>query len=128
MKDLGASKKILGMEIWRDRDAGLLYVSQQKYIEQLLQAFHMDHSKPVSTPLAQHFKFDHSTLPSTDKEVEYMKSVPYSSVVGNLMYAMVCTRPDLIFDVSVVCRFMSNPGKSSLESSQVDSALFERFE
>ena len=45
MKDLGAAKKILGMEIWRDRDAGLLYVSQQKYIEKLLQAFYMDHSK-----------------------------------------------------------------------------------
>ncbi|RVW14253.1 Retrovirus-related Pol polyprotein from transposon TNT 1-94 [Vitis vinifera] len=85
MKDLGAAKKILGMEIWRDKDAGLLYVSQQKYIEKLMQAFHMDHSKPVSTPLAQHFKFDHSTLPSTDEEVEYMKSVPYSSVVGSLI-------------------------------------------
>ncbi|RVW92548.1 Retrovirus-related Pol polyprotein from transposon TNT 1-94 [Vitis vinifera] len=116
MKDLGAAKKILGMEIWRDRDAGLLYVSQQKYIEKLMQAFHMDHSKPVSTPLAQHFKFDHSTLPSTDEEVEYMKSVPYSSVVGSLMYAMVCTRPDLAFAVSVVSRFMSNPGKAHWEA------------
>ncbi|RVW79759.1 Retrovirus-related Pol polyprotein from transposon TNT 1-94 [Vitis vinifera] len=116
MKDLGAAKKILGMEIWRDRDAGLLYVSQQKYIEKLMQAFHMDHSKPVSTPLAQHFKFDHSTLPSTDEEVEYMKSVPYSSVVGSLMYAMVCTRPDLAFAISVVSRFMSNPGKAHWEA------------
>ncbi|KAL6324554.1 hypothetical protein AAG906_013366 [Vitis piasezkii] len=115
MKDLGAAKKILGMEIWRDRDAGLLYVSQQKYIEKLMQVFHMDHSKPVSTPLAQHFKFDHSTLPS-DEEVEYMKSVPYSSVVGSLMYAMVCTRPDLAFAVSVVSRFMSNPGKAHWEA------------
>ncbi|RVW57769.1 Retrovirus-related Pol polyprotein from transposon TNT 1-94 [Vitis vinifera] len=116
MKDLGAAKKILGMEIWRDRDAGLLYVSQQKYIEKLMQAFHMDHSKPVSTPLAQHFKFDHSTLPSTDEEVEYMKSVPYSSVVGSLMYVMVCTRPDLAFAISVVSRFMSNPGKAHWEA------------
>ncbi|RVW38700.1 Retrovirus-related Pol polyprotein from transposon TNT 1-94 [Vitis vinifera] len=117
MKDLGAAKKILGMEIWRDRDAGLLYVSQQKYIEKLMQAFHMDHSKPVSTPLAQHFKFDHSTLPSTDEEVEYMKSVPYSSVVGSLMYAMVCTRPDLAFAVSVgsssVCLVYGNGDVSS---------------
>ncbi|RVX20927.1 Retrovirus-related Pol polyprotein from transposon TNT 1-94 [Vitis vinifera] len=88
----------------------------KKYIEKLMQAFHMDHSKPVSTPLAQHFKFDHSTLPSTDEEVEYMKSVPYSSVVGSLMYAMVCIRPDLAFAVSVVSRFMSNPGKAHWEA------------
>ncbi|RVW64151.1 Retrovirus-related Pol polyprotein from transposon TNT 1-94 [Vitis vinifera] len=80
MKDLGAAKKILGMEIWRDRDASLF------------------------------------TLPSTDEEVEYMKSVPYSSMVGSLMYAMVCTRPDLAFAVSVVSRFMSNPGKAHWEA------------
>ncbi|RVW18012.1 Retrovirus-related Pol polyprotein from transposon TNT 1-94 [Vitis vinifera] len=52
----------------------------------------------------------------TDEEVEYMKSVPYSSVVGSLMYAMVCTRPDLAFAVSVVSRFMSNPGKAHWEA------------
>ena len=76
----------------------------------------MDHSKPVSNPLAQHFKFDHSTLPSTDEEVEYMMSVPYSSVVGSLMYAMVCTRPNIAFAVSLVSRFMSNPRKTHWEA------------
>ena len=59
-----------------------------------------------------HFKFDRSTIPDTDEEVDYMKAVPYSSVVGSLMYAMVCTRPDLAHAVSVVSRFMSNPGKT----------------
>ena len=41
-----------------------------------------------------------------------MKTVPYSSAVGSLMYAMVCTRPDLAHAVSVVSRFMANPGKA----------------
>nr|KYP64463.1 Retrovirus-related Pol polyprotein from transposon TNT 1-94 [Cajanus cajan] len=116
MKDLGAAKKILGMEIWRDRNAGLLYVSQKKYIEKLLQSFQMENSKPVSTPLATHFKLDVRTLPSTDEEKEYMNTFPYSSVVGSLMYAMVCTRPDLAHAVSVVSRFMSNPGKAHWEA------------
>ena len=40
-----------------------------------------------------------------------MSNVPYSSVVGSLMYAMVCTRPDLSHAVSVVSRYMHNPGK-----------------
>ena len=44
MKDLGAARKILGMEIRRDRDAGLLWVSQQKYVEKLLQTFSMHQS------------------------------------------------------------------------------------
>ncbi|PKI56618.1 hypothetical protein CRG98_023001 [Punica granatum] len=40
-----------------------------------------------------------------------MKKVPYSSAVGSLMYAMVCTRPDIAHSVGVVSRFLSNPGK-----------------
>ena len=40
-----------------------------------------------------------------------MSHVPYSSVVGSIMYAMVCTRPDISHAVSVVSRYMSNPGK-----------------
>jgi len=63
MKDLGVSKKILGMEIWRDRNASLLCVSQKKYIENLLQSFQMENSKPDSTPLAIHLMLDVSTLP-----------------------------------------------------------------
>ncbi|GKB32371.1 hypothetical protein Tco_0871772, partial [Tanacetum coccineum] len=52
------------------------------------------------------------TIPGTDKEVKYMKTVPYSSAVGSLMYAMVCTRPNLAHAASVVSRFMANPGKA----------------
>ena len=39
-----------------------------------------------------------------------MSKVPYASAVGCLMYAMVCTRPDLVQVVSVVSKFLSNPG------------------
>jgi hypothetical protein len=40
-----------------------------------------------------------------------MSKVSYSSVVGSLMYAMVCSRPDLSHAMSVVARYRSNPGK-----------------
>ena len=56
MKDLGATKKILGMEIHRDREAGMLFLSQKSYIERVLECFGMQRSKLVSTPLATHFK------------------------------------------------------------------------
>ena len=41
-----------------------------------------------------------------------MKKVPYQSAVGSLMYAMLCTRPDIAYAVGVVSRFMSNPGEA----------------
>ena len=40
-----------------------------------------------------------------------MSCVPYASAVGSLMYAMVCTKPDITHVVGVLSRFMSNPGK-----------------
>ncbi|PKI64048.1 hypothetical protein CRG98_015580 [Punica granatum] len=40
-----------------------------------------------------------------------MNKVPYSSTVGSLMYAMVCTRLVIVHSVDVVSRFLSNPGK-----------------
>jgi ATP-binding cassette subfamily B (MDR/TAP) protein 1 len=40
-----------------------------------------------------------------------MSRVPYSSVVGYLMYAMVCSQPDLSYAMSLASRYMDNPGK-----------------
>eukprot|EP00253_Pinus_taeda_P025059 PITA_25059 len=49
--------------------------------------------------------------PKTQEEKEDMSRVPYESVVGSLMYAMVCTRPDIAHAVGVLSRFMSKSGK-----------------
>jgi hypothetical protein len=49
--------------------------------------------------------------PKTQEEIEDMAHVPYASVVGSLMYVMVCTRPDISHAVGVLRRYMSTPGK-----------------
>lgn len=92
MKDLSAAKKILGMEIQRDRKAGKLYLSQGHYLEKILGRFSMHNCKAVSTPLAAHFRLSAECCPQSDEDIDRMSNVPYSSVVGSLMYAMVCTR------------------------------------
>ncbi|KAL0403199.1 UNVERIFIED_CONTAM: Retrovirus-related Pol polyprotein from transposon TNT 1-94 [Sesamum radiatum] len=100
MKDLGAATKILGMEIHRDRGSRKLWLSQRGYVEKLLDRFGMSKAKPMSTPLANHFKLSLKQCLKTDREIEDMAKVPYASAVGCLMYAMVCTRPDLAHAVS----------------------------
>ncbi|KAF2286317.1 hypothetical protein GH714_013784 [Hevea brasiliensis] len=62
----------------------------------------MNNAKPITVPFAVHFKLFTDTSPKTDEEMEHMSSVPYSSAVGSIMYAMVCTRPDISHAVSVV--------------------------
>ena len=48
--------------------------------------------------------------PKNDRERKAMKNVRYSLVVGCLIFAQVCIRPDVAFTVGVLCRLMSNPG------------------
>jgi len=71
----------------------------------------MSSAKPIDTPSAINACLSSVLSPQSEVEKEYMSRVPYASVVGSLMYAMVCTRPDLAHAVSVVSRFMGQPGK-----------------
>ena len=73
----------------------------------------MENEKPVSTPLASHFKLSKEMCPKTWGEIDYMSRIPYSSAVGSLMYAMVCTRPDIAHAVGVVSMYMNNPNKEN---------------
>ena len=115
MKDLGAAKKILGMEIHMDRASGRLWLSQHSYVKRVLERFNMDNAKLVSTPLANHFILSTNQFPKTDDELKNMSKVPYASAIRCLMYAMVCTRPDLAHVVSVVSKFLSNLGRLHLD-------------
>ena len=71
----------------------------------------MENAKPVSTLLANHFRLPTSQCPETVEETEDTSKVPYASAVRCLMYAMVCTMLDLAHAVSVVSKYMANPGK-----------------
>lgn len=42
---------------------------------------------------------------------EYIKKIPYANTVGSIIYAMICSRPDISHGVRVVSRFMGNLGK-----------------
>jgi hypothetical protein len=84
--------------------------------KKILSRFNMDEAKSVSTPLGSHFKLTKDQTPKMDQEKAYMNKVPYVSAIGSLMYAMVCTRPDIAHAVGVVSRYMSNPGKQHWEA------------
>eukprot|EP00253_Pinus_taeda_P029114 PITA_29114 len=68
-------------------------------------------SKPVKVPIPVGVKLSIEQCPKTQEEEEDMSRVPYARVVGSLMYAIVCTRPDIAHAVGVLSRFMSKPGK-----------------
>ena len=111
MKDLGPAKKILGIQLHRNEKTSTLFLSQEEYIRRVIDKFGMANSKPVQTPLAPHFRLSDQLCPKTEVEISEMINIPYASAVGCLMYVMVLTRHDLSYAVSVVSRYMANPGK-----------------
>lgn len=106
MKDLGPCAFYLGMVISRDRANRTLCLSQAGYVEQVLRRFDMWESKPQLTPMdasTKLHKADEGYIAPADFRLRYQ------SAVGSLMYAMLGTRPDIAYAVSVVSRYGSNP-------------------
>ncbi|GJV20747.1 retrotransposon protein, putative, ty1-copia subclass [Tanacetum coccineum] len=116
MKELGEEKKILGMEIVRDRSRKILRVSQFGYVSKILNNFRIDNGKLVKMPLGWHFKLSLKDCPVRDCDVKRMSKVPYANAVGSLMYLMVCTRPDIAYAVSLVSTYLANSGKNHWEA------------
>jgi len=95
----------------RDRNKGELFLSQQGYLRNVVERFKMKYSKVVGTPLGHHTKFSIKQCPQSDEEKSKMEGTPYASGVGSIMYGMVCSRPGLSYAISVISRFMANPGQ-----------------
>ncbi|RVW36529.1 Retrovirus-related Pol polyprotein from transposon TNT 1-94 [Vitis vinifera] len=110
MKDLGDASFVLGIQIHRDRSRGILGLSQRTYIDKVLQRYGMQNSKPGDTPVAKGDKFSLNQCHKNSLESQEMQKIPYASAVGSLMYAQVCTRPDIAYIVGMLGRYLSNPG------------------
>ena len=98
MKDLGQASYVLGIQIIRDRKNILLALSQASYIDKVLARFSMQNSKKGQLSTRHGIILSKEQCPTTPQEEEDMRRVPYASAVGSLMYAMLCTRPDLLCD------------------------------
>ncbi|KAK0578560.1 hypothetical protein LWI29_012337 [Acer saccharum] len=71
----------------------------------------MRNCKPANVPLCASFMLSAALSPRSLEESRYMEEIPYSSAVGSVMYSIISTRPDLAQAISVLSRYMANPGK-----------------
>ncbi|KAM1881704.1 hypothetical protein ACFX13_003280 [Malus domestica] len=70
----------------------------------------MEQSKKGFLPVRHGIHLSKSMKPKTPEEIRQMNIIPYASAIGSLMYAMICTRPDIAYAVSITSRYQSNPG------------------
>ncbi|GJX67500.1 zinc finger, CCHC-type containing protein [Tanacetum coccineum] len=109
MKDIGEADVILGIRI--KHESNCIAISQSHYIEKVLNKFNYSDCTPVSTPLDTCEKM----MPNKGLAVSQLE---YSRVIGCLMYAMTCTRPDIAFAVGKLSRYTSNPGTQHWQAIQ----------
>ena len=89
----------------------MLGLSQATYIDQILIRFNMVDSKKGFIPFRVGISLSGNQHPKTLAEIERMREISFASVVGSLMYAMLCTRLDICFVVGMVSRYQSDPGE-----------------
>ena len=77
MKDLEATQKILGMKIQRYMENGKPWLSQQKYVDKIIQGFNMNNVKPINISLVSHLSFLQVLCPTNDEDKQFMSRVPY---------------------------------------------------
>ena len=109
MEDLVPAKKILEMEISKNRQDGTLFLSQEGYIKMELDRFGITNAKPIITPIDQHFKLIIIRPEEKEEKTEKMNFVPCSNEVDSIMYAIVCNIPNLAYVARVISMFMSKP-------------------
>src|SRR4051812_28929760 len=110
MKDLGEAAYILGIKIYRDRSRRLIGLSQGTYLDKILKKFKMDQAKKGFLPVLQGVKLSTAHCPTMAEDREKMSVIPYASAIGSIMYAMLCTRPDVNLAISLVGRYQSDRG------------------
>ncbi|CAN6720151.1 unnamed protein product [Malus baccata var. baccata] len=107
MKNLGDLKYSLGVEVARSSRG--IFLSQRKYVLDLLKETGMLGCKPVDTPIVEkHYLGIYPDQEPVDKG-------RYQRLVGRLIY-LSHTRPDIAYAVSVVSQFMHSPSVDHMEA------------
>ncbi|PKI39955.1 hypothetical protein CRG98_039618 [Punica granatum] len=109
MKDLGEATYILGIQIYKDRSKRLIGLSQDLYLDKVLKRFNMQDSRRGLLPVRYGIRLSKTMSSKTHEKREKMAEVPYASAIGSLMYAMLCTRPNITYVVCMTNKYQSNP-------------------
>ena len=89
MKDMGKASYVIGIKIERDRSQRILGLSEENYINKVLERFLMKDCSPGIAPIIKSDKFSLNQCPSNDSKKKEMKNIPYASAIRSLMYAQV---------------------------------------
>lgn len=109
MSDLGSLQYFLGLEVKQAKDG--IFCSQKKYAKDLLLRFGMHNCKVATTPMNTNEKLQ------LEDGTEPTHPSYYRSLIGGLNY-LTHTRPDIMYSVSVLSRYMHSPTMQHLGAAK----------
>ena len=109
MTDMGLLKYFLGIEV--EKNENVIFISQAKYVNEVLERFNMQDCKAAITPIVMGLK-----LSRENNNNDFDPSL-YKSIVGNLMY-LTATRLDIMHAVSLTSRFMERPKEAHWQATK----------
>jgi hypothetical protein len=111
MKKLNAIKQLLGMGIFHDKIRNTIYITQQQYIECLVELFSKYGLSEFRTPMDERQHYSKKQMPQAGSaEALQMATLPYRELIGSLLWISNGTRPDVTYSVNTLTKFTSNPG------------------
>eukprot|EP00253_Pinus_taeda_P020932 PITA_20932 len=109
MTDMSLLRYFLGIEV--EQNGNGIFISQEKYENEVLERFNMQESKAAITPTVMGLK-----LSKEDSSKDFDPSL-YKSIIGSLMY-LTATRPDIMHAVSLIFRFMERPKEAHWQTTK----------
>lgn len=109
--DLRAIRSILSIEVKREGQTGNVFLSQRKYVQELLNRFNMENAKRVSMFFEPNIKVTSEICLKIKAERKQIKDRPYKELVDGLNYLANATCPDIAYATSTLSRFCVNLGQ-----------------
>ena len=110
MNDMSEASYVIGVKIFQDGSQRLLGLSQKAYINKVLKEICNGKCSAIHVPIQKGDKFSTMQCPNNYLERKQMEEIAYASVVGSLICAQTCTRPNTSFVVGLLGRYQSNLG------------------
>jgi hypothetical protein len=99
----------LGLQIKQLKDG--IFISQSKYLKDMLKKFGLENAKPIKTPMATNGHLDLEGGTMVDQKL-------YRSIIGSLLY-ITASRPDVMFSVCMCARFQASPREIHLKATKI---------
>jgi len=86
-------------------------MSKTAYIEHIASQYNMESTKAMSVPILKGTKLLCSDCPTDENEIKEMKTIPYHSAVGSLLFVALGIHPNISYTVCTLAHFAHNPGQ-----------------